>query len=192
VKAVWRTLEVAAVAVVIAGLIDAAFEPTMPRWLALAVPLLLGVGLFVLFVKAVRMVRLGARAIRGDAKAAWTDLQFPQGPEPSVVPVSTPAGWQVSLRPGEQWYWDGSRYTGDRPNPVGWHLNAREGQEWYWDGSRYLKKRPLKEGWHTFPYAGVDVYWDGAWGAARPILDWRPPQEPPPEWSTYRDVRRTP
>jgi hypothetical protein len=185
VKAVRRIIEVVAAVIVVGGLLDAAFEPTMPRWLAFAVPFLLGVGLLILFVKLVRMVHLASRALRGDAKAAWTDFQFPQGPDQVVTgSTSTPAGWQVSLRGGEQWYWDGTRYTGDRANVVGWCLNAREGQEWYWDGARYSKKRPLEEGWHPFVYAGVDAYWDGDWTMSRPIPDWTAPDESAPQWST--------
>jgi hypothetical protein len=185
VKAVRRTLEVAAVVIVVGGLLDAAFEPTMPRWLAFAVPFLLGVGLVILFVRLAHMVHLAMRAIRGDAKAAWTEFQFPPGLDQAITgSASTPAGWQVSLREGEQWYWDGTRYTGDRANARGWQLNAREGEEWYWDGTRYSKKRALRVGWYPFVYAGVDAYWDGDWTSIRPIADWSAPDEPTPQWST--------
>jgi len=147
---------------------------------------LLGVGLIVLFWRATRVVRLMMRALRGDATAAWTDYQFPSGlPLAHAVAAATPAGWQVSLRAGEQWFWDGSRYVGDRPNEVGWHLNARAREQWYWDGGRYSHKRPLERGWHPFDDAGVEAYWDGGeWTERRAILDWTAPEGPAPTWSS--------
>jgi hypothetical protein len=183
---VLRVLEVLAVVVVLGGLLDAILEPTVPAWLQLTVLFLLAVALILLFVRVARIVRLMGRAVRGDATAAWTDYQFPQGsPLALVVPLTTPAGWQVSLRAGEQWYWDGTRYIGDRPNVVGWHLNAREGQLWYWDGQRYGHKKPLDVGWHPFDDAGVEALWDGSeWTQRREIANWSAPEGPGPTWSS--------